>query len=201
MPGAVGGLPRGAILKSMQRAAKSILWGQIFLYAGLVVCVLLRPSGLTANDGISYYGIYRATFSPYAVGLLGAAYFAARAIGELPPDEKVLRLALQIYAPLVVGIVITPYAAGRWMDYLHTACGATLFSLQLMLSGWLARRLRYAWWSLALSLVELAAGIASAIYLRPAHGSLFQSQVAFQLAFGALLILSLRKLSTGTRMD
>lgn len=178
----------------MRRAAHSILIGQLVCYAGLAVCVLLRPAGLAANDGISYYGIYRETFLPYAIGLLGAAHFAMRAIGQLNPPEKILHTALKTYALLVAGIVITPYATGAWMNYLHTACGAALFSLQLLLSGWLAWRLRYVWWSVALSLMELAAGIASAIYLWPAHGFLFQTQVVFQLAFGALLILSLRKL-------
>jgi hypothetical protein len=178
----------------MHQAAKNILWGQIFLYTGLLVCVLLKPAGLAVNDGISYYGIYRATFFPFAAGLLGAVYFTVRAIDALPVQEKLLRMALKVYAPLVVGIVITPYAAGRWMDYLHTACGSALFALQLVLSGWLVWRLYYVWWSVVLCLVELAAGIASAIYLRPAHGFLFQSQTVFQLAFGALLILNLRRL-------
>jgi len=156
--------------------------------------VVLRPAGLGANDGISYYGTYRETFLPYAIGLLGAAYFAVRAIDALSADEKMLRLSLKIYAPLIVGIVITPYAAGRWMDYLHTACGSALFFLQLCLSGWLCWRLRWVWWAVTLSFVELAAGIASAVYLNPTHGFLFQAQVLFQLAFGALLVLSLRYL-------
>lgn len=179
----------------MKPVVRTILLGQIFLYVGLVVCVIIRPAGLGANAGISYYGIYRETFFPFAVGLLGAAYFTVRARGQLDSDKSpILRTALKIYAPLIVGIVITPYAAGRWMDYLHTACGSLLFSLQLILSGWLMWRLRYVWWSVALSLVELAGGILSAIYLDPTHGFLFQTQVLFQLAFGTLLILSLQKL-------
>lgn len=183
--------------KSMRTAAKTLLFGQLILYAGLLVCVLIKPAGLGANDGISYYGIYKETFFPYAVGLLGAAYFAVRAIGQLEKGGmKLLRLALKIYAPLIVGIVITPYAAGKWMDYLHTTCGSALFSLQLILSGWLIWKLRYVWWGVALSLVELAGGILSAVYLNPTHGFLFQTQVLFQLAFGALLILSLTRLQS-----
>jgi len=174
----------------MKPVARSILFGQLFLYGGLLACVLLKPAGLAANDGISYYGIFRETFLPYAVGLLGTAYFAVRAVGQLPESERPLRTALKIYTPLIVGIVITPYAAGQWMDYLHTACGSALFSLQLILSGYLIWRLKYAWWATALSLVELAAGILSLIYLNPTHGFLFQTQTIFQLAFGALLILS-----------
>lgn len=183
----------------MRSVIKTILHGQIFLYGGLALCILIKPTGLGANDGISYYGIYRQTFFPYAAGLLGAAYFAVRAIGLLPEHEKVLRLSLKIYAPLIVGIVITPYAAGRWMDYLHTVCGSALFSLQLILSGYLIWRLRYARWAIVLSLVELGAGIASLIYLNPAHGFLIQTQTLFQLAFGALLTLSLQQLTSAVR--
>lgn len=178
-----------------------ILFSQLLLYAGLLVCVVIRPAGLAANDGISYYGIYRDTFFPFAAGLLGAAYFTVRAIDRLTPGEKILRLAFKIYAPLIVGIVITPYAAGRWMDYLHTTCGSALFSLQLILSGYLMWCLRYTWWSVVLSLIELAAGILSAVYLNPSHGFLFQTQVLFQLAFGALLILSLQRLTSAVRTN
>lgn len=185
----------------MRSAVRSIVYGQLFLYVGLVVCVLLKPTGLSTNNGISYYGVYRETFFPYAVGLLGAAYFAVRAIDHLPTGEKVVQQSLKLYAPLVVGIVITPYAVGRWMDYLHTICGATLFSLQLALSCWLVWRLRYAWWGVALVSVQLLAGIASAIYLKPPHGLLLQSQLLFQLAFGTLLALGLQRLATLSRVE
>lgn len=180
---------------------RSILFCQALLYAGLVVCVLIKPSGLAANDGISYYGIYRETFLPYAIGLLGAAYFAVRTIDQLPVHERLLRLSLKIYAPLIVGIVITPYAAGWLMDYLHTACGAALFSLQLLLSCYLAWRLHYVWWVLFLVLTELTSGLLSAIYLGPAYGFLFQTQIIFQGAFGALLVLSLPKLPRGAATE
>ncbi|HEY4160668.1 MAG TPA: hypothetical protein VGM08_01265 [Candidatus Saccharimonadales bacterium] len=183
----------------MKGAARSIFIGQLFLYTGLAVCVLLRPAGLAVNAGISYYGIYRQTFLPYAAGLLGAAYFAMRAMDELLPDEKKLRVALKIYVPLIIGIVITPYAASKWLDYLHTAFGSALFFLQLTLSCWLARRLHYIWWGVMLVVVELAAGIASALYLIPTHGFLLQAQVIFQVAFGVLLVLSLPGLASGER--
>lgn len=180
----------------MKPAARSVLLSQVILYTGLLVCVLLKPAGLAANDGISYYGIYREVFLPYAVALLGAAYFTVRAIDQLPAHEQILRLSLKIYAPLIAGIVITPYAAGRWMDYLHTGFGSALFSLQLILSGYLVWRLRYAWWAIALTAAAFIAGVLSAIYLNPTHGFLFQTQVIFQLAFGVLLCLSLQRFTT-----
>jgi hypothetical protein len=178
----------------MKQAVRSILLGQVCLYTGLIICVLLKPNGLAVNDGTSYFGIYRETFFTYAFGLLGAAYFAARASAQLPPNAALLRQALKVYALLIVGIVITPYAVGKWIDYLHITFGSALFSLQLLLSCWLVWQLHYVWWSVALTLVELVSGIAAAIYLGPSHGLLFQAQVIFQLAFGALFVLSLQRL-------
>jgi len=163
------------------------------------MCVALKPAGLSANNGISYYGIFRETFLPYALGLLGSAFFLAHAIGNLPTSQHELRLAFTTYIPLIVGIVATPYAAGRWLNYLHTIFGSALFSLQLILSGWLTLRLHYIWWAVMLTTVEVVAGIFSAAYLNPTHGFLMQAQLLFQLAFGALLILSLHKLS-GSKM-
>lgn len=180
----------------MNPAAKSILFGQVCLYAGLLICVILKPAGLATNDGISYYGVQAETILPYAFALLGGAYFALRASHQLDSEAwRLLRLALQVYALLIAGLVITPYAAGRWVDYLHTACGSALFFLQLVLSGWLIWKLHKIWWSVVLSFVELAAGILCALYLNPTHGFLLQFQVLFQLAFGLLLILNLQKMT------
>jgi len=177
----------------LRRVARSITLSQIFLYGGLVTCVIIRPAGLGANNGISYYGANAGTFFPFAIALLGAAYFTVRAIGQLDADKSpVIRTALKIYVPLIVGIVITPYSAGRYMDYLHTACGAALFFLQLVLSGWLVRQLYFAWWAIGLAVLEFIGGILSAIYLLPTQGFLLQAQVLFQLSFGVLLILSLQ---------
>lgn len=178
----------------MERVIRSIIFGQIFLYIGLLVCVIIRPNGLGTNDGISYYGTVLATLAPYSIGLLGGAFFAVfagKAIRE--PYLQPVRLALFIYAPLVAGIVITPVTAGRWIDYLHTTLGTVLFLLQLALSIWLVWRLRHLWWSLLLCIIELVAGILSAIYVAPPQGFLLQGQIIFQLAFGMLLVFGLQR--------
>lgn len=177
----------------MKQERRDILLGQLCLYFGLAVCISLKPDGLSVNDGISYFGIYRETFLPYAFGLLGAAYFTVRAVAQIPAGMALLRQALRVYAMLIVGIVITPYAVSTPIDHLHIAFGSALFSLQLLLSCWLIWQLHHIWWSVVLTLIELVSGIAAAIYLRPSHGLLLQSQIAFQLAFGALLILSLQR--------
>lgn len=189
-------------MELVRSATKSIVFGQLCLYTGLIICFILKPAGLSANDGISFYGVRAETILPYAFALLGSAYFTLRAAGKLP-DERLrpLRRALVIYALLAAGIVITPYAAGRWVNDVHTMFGSALFFLQLVLSGWLIWRLNKVWWSVVLSLIELAAGVLSALYLDPVHGFLLQTQTLFQLAFGILLMLSLQQLTKGMEVQ
>jgi len=162
--------------------------------AGIAMCIVIKPAGLSANDGLSYFGVYGETIIPYALGLLGGAYFITRALGQLPPKEKMIRISLRTYVFLITGIVITPYAAGPWMDHVHTTIGAALFSLQLTLSCYLLWRLKYVWWSVLLSLSMLTSGLLSLIYLAPTHGYLLQSQIIFQISFDILMILSLQAL-------
>lgn len=146
------------------------------------------------NDGLSYFGVFRETFVPYAIGLLGAAYFAMQASEQIPDHESTIRPALKTYAILVLGIVVTPYAASPWLNYLHIASGSALYSLQLIFSIWLTMRLHFVRWSVTLLLSELIAGILCAYYLGPPHGLLPQMQTLFQFAFGILLSLSLMRL-------
>lgn len=178
----------------MQRAAKYVLWSQVSLYAALLVCIVLKPNGLSVNDGISYYGNYLRTFFPYAAGLLITAFCGLRAAAVLPVSETTLRSSLRLYALMTAVIAITPYAAGHWVDWAHTACGATLFSLQLVLSFWLVWRLHFAWWAILLTLTEIVSGLAAAMYLAPMDGFLLQTQAVFQVAFGILLVTGLRRL-------
>jgi hypothetical protein len=181
----------------MLPVVRNIILSQLLPYAGLLLCILLKPTGLAANAGISYFGIFRETFFPYALGLLGGAFCIIQASDRLPDDETLLKYVFKFFATLIVGIVVTPYAVGRWVSDAHTAFGAALFSLQLILSCWLVKRLHRAWWGLLMVFMELTAGILSAIYLGPEHGLLLQTEVLFQLAFGTLLILGTKTLFAG----
>ena len=184
----------------MRSAIRYIVYGQLCLYAGLLVCAVVKPHGLLVNDGISYYGNFRATIIPYAFALLGGAYFSIRAAEHLAqPPVKPLRYAFTAFALLAAGELVTPAFASQPVDALHRVFGIALFSLQLLVSIWLVVRLRYAWQAVALALVELIAGIAAFLYLAPAHGLLLESQVVFQTAFAALAIYALTIMPTTIR--
>lgn len=98
-------------------AARSIAIGQVCLYAGLAVAILLKPQGLGANDGISYYGIYARTIGPLAFGLLGSAFFSWLAAAQLrDPNLQPVKVGLIIFALLTTVVVITPYSVSNFMD-------------------------------------------------------------------------------------
>lgn len=180
------------------QAWRLIIWGQVCFYIGLLIAVMIRPAGLTANSGISYYGIFAETFIPFEISLLGGAVFTwlfAQHIDEM--SLRPVRESLLTMAVLTSIVAVTPYAVDTLMDSIHRTAGALLFILQLILSFWLIAKLHHAIWAVLLTMAELVAGIACALYLYPTHGYLFQAQVLFQFFFSALLIYGLRQLQLG----
>ena len=175
----------------MRRAKQLFIYGQLCFYVGLLICVIVKPQGLTIDNGFSYYGILGATIFPYCFALLGSAYFCWLSARELTRKTWLIYYALRAASILLVGIAITPYTAGRISTNLHETFGGVLFSLQLILSGWFVFRLRFELLTTTLTLLEFAAGIASLIYLAPKHGYLLESQTIFQLFFAALFITAL----------
>ena len=176
-------------------AIRYLVYGQLCFYIGLLFCAVLKQSGLTINEGISYYGVFRLTIVPYAVGLLGSAYFCARFASQLNAiRQPFFSYSFFTISILIVGVVFTPDTLGRFFNDAHMTFGTILFVVQLLLSGWIIHCLRYDAWAIVLSLIELAGGIVSFIYLGPAHGYLLESQLLFQVSFGILGVYSMQKL-------
>ena len=175
-----------------RRSIRLLIEAQLCLIAGLGVCVIIKPHGLLADDGISYYGIYKATIVPYAFALLGAGWCTFEAARRLPSmSRRPLRLALQGFAAATVGLTLTPYSVNSLFDWAHTTLGAILFASQLILTGWLSVKLRRQWLFVCLWALELLAGIACAIYVLPSSGYLIEFQILFQLLYTIFVVLYL----------
>lgn len=168
---------------------------QICFFGGLAVCVALRPAGLGANGGMSYYGIFPNTFPYYALSFLGTSItslLAARFIStrELRP----LRYGLLAFGILIIIITFTDYSWSAFFDWSHTIAGVILFIVQFAVSFWILARLKWARWPLFFLFLEAVAGGVSIVYVLPSHGFLIQGQAAFQLAFAGLLFFGFRGL-------
>jgi hypothetical protein len=160
----------------------------------LAVCILIRPASLRVDYGVSYLGVFTNTIVPYAVALLGAAFFIWRA-SDLLTDldhSALIGRAMKIMALELVGLLLTPYTH---FEAAHMFFGSSLFLVQLGLAflaiRWLGGNDRQI--PLLTGLMVLS-GLAAAYYLPKSQGFELQTQVLFQLAFWVLFIKLLRGL-------
>src|ERR1035438_1571720 len=169
--------------------------GQVCFYLGLLLCIAIRPEGLSANAGISYYGVYKNTIIPFILALLGPGIFCVRAGLQLDNrDYKFLRNGLIVIGILMIGILLTPDTLSIFAADLHQGIGTLLFVSQIIISVWITHKLNYDIKAILLVLIELIGGIAAFLYLKPVNGYLLQSQVLFQLGFGVLAVYALPKI-------
>lgn len=181
-----------------RRVIGSLVLGQSCLLSGLMICVALKPKGLTANDGISYYGIFARTVVPYAFALIGSALCVRRALrwsAPSSPNPAHLHRVANWLAVMSVGVVLTPYSASLLFDWVHTLLGAAVFVLQLVLGAQLLGWSGGDAWGAAFLVTQFLSGVVCAVYVLPEHGWLIEGQLAFQLAFGALLMRTASVLS------
>lgn len=180
-----------------RRVIGDLVLAQSCLLGGLLLCVALRPDGLGANSGISYYGVHRQTVTPYAVAIIGSALLMRRAlrwVGPASPRPGYFRVVANWLAAMSAGVVLTPYSLNTLFDWLHTALGAAVFALQLVLAWQLLGWTSGDGWMAFFLAAQFISGVVAAIFVLPDHGFLIQAQVAFQLAFAALLIRTTRLL-------
>jgi hypothetical protein len=171
-----------------------VVCSQLCLFVGMLFCIVIKPKGLAANAGISYYGTFLRTVVPYTAGILGSALFSYRLAKSLHGSSFAFtRKVLIVIAILSIGIVLTPYSINVILDWTHTILGSIIFVLQLILSGWIIKNFDFNSSMLVLWLLEIGCGILAAIYIRPAHGFLIQSQLLFQLLFGIILFRSFNR--------
>ena len=159
--------------------------GQACFYLGILLCISIRPEGLSANAGISYYGVYKVTILPFILAVLGPGIFCVRAGLQLDAKNfKFLRNSLIVIGVLMIGILLTPDTLSIFVADLHQGIGSLLFISQLIISAWITHKLNYDLRAILLVLIELTGGVLAYIYLKPINGYLLQSQVLFQVGFG-----------------
>lgn len=154
-----------------------------------LLCIVLQPEGLRANDGLSYYGVYWLTIIPFLAAFIlyeTALWRAADSLGHTP-KTRMLALGIRLAAILAMAVALTPHTfLNGWMDNPHAVIGLVLFLVQLAISIKLLR-MGFHWIDAGLVIIELAGGAACAYYSMFEHGWLLQSQAIFQVAFAILV--------------
>jgi hypothetical protein len=178
-------------------AVRCLVCGQCCFLAAMVVCCALRPSWVAVGCGLSYYGNDLATVVPYTTGFVLCISLSSIGLVRLPATTvtvRQLRRAVAVVLGVMALIPLTPYKVDLLFDWLHTGAATVLFAVGYTIGIWFALRLvrdRHAAVLLALQTASLigicAAVVGWADYMIP-------SELGFQLAFGGLLVLGVRRL-------
>lgn len=160
----------------------------------LIFCMFISPKGLSANDGLSYFGGRGWSIIPYSFAFFIYAIFCWLASNKIRPTNKrskAIKLLLKIMTILLIGLVVTPHTV---VDPIHTFFGTTLFSMQLIVLIWLAFGINKSPFVFVLLLTMLISGLFCAYYLPLKGGFLLQAQIIYQIAFAGILVYFLKKL-------
>jgi hypothetical protein len=158
----------------------------------LILCILIRPGGLNANSGVSYYGGFIDTLVPYALCFLSmgmAVWFSTLSMQQKTEQGKYLKFAFKSFAILLIGLLFTPHTI---VGNLHKVFGSTLFASQLLLALYLVINNKFVFKNYMLLTLAFLSGLASALYLGSENGYLLQTQVIFQLMIWWLYIRILK---------
>jgi hypothetical protein len=174
-------------------SARNLLTAGVVMAAGVLVCIYRAPKPLDTTDGLSWFGVTRATVVEYGITLLVTAALMLRAAAPLAalPALRLARVGLATCAALLPLMLATPYTLSTFMNWTHMTIGSVLFVVQLLLSSWL-------WWArartpavLGLLVVEFLAGVACFSSLVDLDAWMLYGQLVFQVGFTACVALAL----------
>jgi hypothetical protein len=170
--------------------ARHVLAGQLCFVAMMLSCCLIEPSGTALRQGLSYYGNHLQTIAPYAAAFTLAIGLTARGLWRLGGRHGRFYVAVGAVLVLMVPIPLTPYELDAFFDWTHLAAAGILFAAGYAVGAWLALGIiRSPRGHLLFGALSLA-GLAILTAELGLHAYMIPSEIAFQLAFAALLLLA-----------
>ena len=171
----------------MSAAGRLLFYAQLAFWACVVVCLAVAGGGLSHNHGFSIYGGRASTIVPWTVGFLAAAALILRAATLLDAFDPPLARALRANVLLLLFVLLTPDTIDQLFFVAHIVASIALFLFQAFVGLWLVRRTG----SRAvpqLYVIQIAGGIVAGLSQLQWIGLLSPGILAFQVAFGALLV-------------
>lgn len=182
----------------MRRALTYVSLGSLTFLLGMVVCIFLRYPDFYSNDGLSFFGNFSDTFTPYALSLAATSYFLLKASFALQGTaaSRPFALALEIISIGLLGIVATPsYSQSVITKDLHVLFGLAIFISQAVVSLRYLRlqvRTTLDWSLLALQIVAI---IGAGLSFRTVSllSVMFTAQLLAIVSFLALMMRALAR--------
>lgn len=161
---------------------------QSWFFLSVLVCVLLMPQGITANEGISYYSARLLTVLPYSAGMLGAAWYSLKISGIMSSmDKEALTYWFRGLALLALLVVLVPFTISPSIEFLHIVLSALLFIAELLFMLFIALAVQRDKGNTLLLLLGVTAMLVTLSYLNPVKGYLIFGELAFQVIFAATI--------------
>jgi hypothetical protein len=170
-------------------AGRLLLSAQLAFWACVVVCFAIAGGGLGDNHGFSVYGGRAATILPWALGFVAASALILRAATLLEESDPALARCLRINVVLLLVVLLTPDTVGQFFYVSHIVASVALFLFQAIAGLWLVRRTESRA-VLQLYVVQIAGGIVAGLSEIQWIGLLSPGILAFQAAFGVLLVVA-----------
>ncbi|MCU1362226.1 MAG: hypothetical protein JWM55_54 [Acidimicrobiaceae bacterium] len=195
---------RGRALSDWARAAVYVVRGEIAFLFFTAVSVALHPGFVLKRNegGMSNYGVHVETALPYTLALLSLALYSHRAAllyRDGDKRSKKLRVLLTCYSAVVVAVMVSTYVytLSPTLKDVHFALGTALILVVGVGSLWL-----YRLWAPSpgvgvgvLLFIQLVGDVLSLLTVVGWLHLLFISEIAANVGFAALLILSCRRLA------
>jgi len=173
------------------RPEEYVASGVVSFFVFMFICILILPSGLWENYGVSYYGSFLRTLIPYLLAFvsMSVCLFLAAVSLDSQRGNHFLAQSFRGMSVLLLFLAATPH---NILSRTHMVLGSTLFILQLVLSLWFVLIAHFEPKHLTLFLLLLLSGILSAQYVARSEGYLIETQLVFQLCFSLMVIDLLR---------
>jgi hypothetical protein len=154
----------------------------------IMICFGLLPTGLLANNGLSFYGTHQVSLLPFiiAIGFYAGAMLYAAQLLAIEYATPILEKTGVFMAGCLAMLAVTPYSLDPTVHAIHDSFGSGLFTTQMLLSIWLTIRKRELGDILLVS-IQFVAGVAAFFSLFNYWHLEVLGQLIFQLTFVAIL--------------
>ncbi len=183
--------------KTKHKSIDYLIYGHLSFYFFVLLSILLVPSGVLTNNGLSYYGTLRLTLPLFVLAVVSASFFIILAVSLLPKGDRFFQMFetfLFVVICLLLAVVATPYSLSPFFYKLHKVFAWALFMTQGGMGVWLTlytyQRKRDFFW-LLVKAAALGIGFLSLNHIVPL---LIVGQLLYEIAFGFILVRSLERL-------
>lgn len=137
----------------------------------MFLCYILKPHHTRYNSSLSYYGNFRLTIVPYAIGIVLTSYYLFKASAAIAGIKNLayVRRGMQVFSAVLLLILLTPFSAGLFFFYGHIGASAILALTNLFLVFYCTLYIAKDWQSSLLTLVNVFGVVGCVLSLAEIH--------------------------------